>query len=115
MISKTFILFGLLFAGLFILSATAVDASQDDKKDVADNRDHYGGGWGGGGWGGWGGYGGGGGSRGGGWGGGRGGWGGRGPCKWGCCGYHPWAGFKCCYSPQEAIAYMKNDEATARP
>ncbi|KAL2480767.1 Glycine rich protein [Abeliophyllum distichum] len=126
MMSKTFIVFGLVFAVLFIFSATAVDTSQDDTKDIADDKDHYGGGWGGGGWGGWGGYGGGGrggggggwGSGGGGWGGwggGGGGWGGGGPCRWGCCGYHKWEGCRCCYSPHEAMAYMKQNEAVSRP
>ncbi|KAL0453213.1 UNVERIFIED_CONTAM: hypothetical protein Slati_1299400 [Sesamum latifolium] len=64
-----------------------------------------GGGWGGNG-GGWGGPGGGWGGPGGGWGGG--GWGGR--CRFGCCNRGYGGGcFRCCWSAQEALAYMQNE------
>lgn len=82
------------------------------KADDAKEQDQYGGGWGGNGGygGGWGGSGGGYGGGGGGWGGRGGGWGGGGGggrgCQWGCCGYNRWGGCRCCYTAQEARAYM---------
>ncbi|KAG8372121.1 hypothetical protein BUALT_Bualt12G0033500 [Buddleja alternifolia] len=132
----TCVFLGVLFALLIISYVAANDAIQDEKKtngenQVANERKHdgaYGGGWGGpgggGGYGGWGGYGGGGWGGpggGGGWGGGGGGWGGGGGgwgrhCRWGCCGGGGggWGGYggggcRCCYTAQEALAYMQNE------
>ncbi|KAK4412851.1 hypothetical protein Salat_2932300 [Sesamum alatum] len=114
----SFLFLSALLALLLISFAAAKDATQNDDgaNQVANEKQSYGGGWGGygGGWGGygggWGGYGGGWGGPGGGWGGPGGGWGGGWGCRFGCCRRGFGGGcFRCCWSAQEALAYMQNE------
>ncbi|KAI3444332.1 hypothetical protein Pfo_000997 [Paulownia fortunei] len=122
-----YVFLGALLALLLISFVAANEPTENEIKtdganQVVDQKQYggggYGGGWGGpgggygGGWGGPGGGGGWGGRGGGGWGGGGGGWGGGGGgCRWGCCGRNYYGGgCRCCYTAQEALAYMQTED-----